>query len=217
MTHTDQLAKILWDYLNVSEEPQPSDAILVFGSRDLDIARFGAGLLLSGYGTHLVMAGGVGRLTPDSFARPEAEEFAEVAVGVGVPESAIIIENRSTNTGENVRFTHELLQGRKIRPGSFTLVHKTSMGRRALATFEKQWPGTYQRALVASPAGKYPESFPDERSKDEEINIMVGETRRMIEYPAFGLQIPQPVPENVRAAGAELARLGYKKYLPKPL
>ncbi|GAL03300.1 hypothetical protein JCM19237_6193 [Photobacterium aphoticum] len=43
------------------------------------------------------------------FDRSEAEAFATVAMDMGVPEEAILIESQSTNTGENVQFTQALL------------------------------------------------------------------------------------------------------------
>lgn len=55
---------------------------------------------------------------------PEADLFAQIAIDMGVPRSAILIENRSTNTGENIVFTKALLEQKNIHPNSFLLVQK---------------------------------------------------------------------------------------------
>ena len=60
---------------------------------------------------------GPGKLTADRPLfrdDPEAVVFARVAREMGVPEASIIVESRSTNTGENVRFTHALLRARGL-------------------------------------------------------------------------------------------------------
>lgn len=41
--------------------------------------------------------------------RSEAEIFAEHAIAKGVPGDKIKLETKSTNIGENVKFTRELL------------------------------------------------------------------------------------------------------------
>lgn len=49
------------------------------------------------------------------WAVPEAELFAEEAMKKGVPGDCILIENKSTNTGENVRFSRAVLEKAGIR------------------------------------------------------------------------------------------------------
>jgi uncharacterized SAM-binding protein YcdF (DUF218 family) len=74
------------------------------------------------------------------WSEPEAELFARIAEGMGVPPDRIIVENRSTNTGENVLFTRRLLAEMGVEPESFILVQKPYMERRTYATFRKLWP-----------------------------------------------------------------------------
>ena len=52
----------------------------------------------------------------------------------------MLIESRSTNTGENVSFTRQLLAERGLDPPRFILVQKPYMERRTFATFKKVWP-----------------------------------------------------------------------------
>ena len=61
----------------------------------------------------------------------------------------ILVENRSTNTGENVLFTRRVLAEKGLDPQAFIVVQKPYMERRSYATFRKVWPEKEVR--VASP------------------------------------------------------------------
>ncbi|HYK56616.1 MAG TPA: YdcF family protein, partial [Flavisolibacter sp.] len=104
------LARKLWDYHHTNHSLQPSDCILVLGSHDTRVAERGAELYLQGWAPLLVFSGGLGRLTKEEWSETEAELFAKIAIEKGVPPDAILIENRSTNTGENILFTQQLLK-----------------------------------------------------------------------------------------------------------
>ena len=80
----------------------------------------------------LLFSGGMGRFTGE-WAVPEAELFAEAAMKKGVPEDCILIENKSTNTGENVRFSRAVLEKAGIpEPSSIIALQKPYMERRTL-------------------------------------------------------------------------------------
>ncbi|GEM_PF-3164098 len=101
---------------------KPCDSILVSCSHDLRVAERGADLFLQGFAPYIIFSGGFGRLTKDIFEKTEAETFAEIARNIGVPEEKIIIENISSNSGENIEFTKELLARMGLNFNSFTLV-----------------------------------------------------------------------------------------------
>ena len=68
----------------------------------------------------------------------------------GVPGDCILIENKSTNTGENVRFSRAVLEKAGIpEPSSIIALQKPYMERRTLATLQAQWPEV--RVAVSSP------------------------------------------------------------------
>src|SRR5205809_280407 len=105
-----QLAQVVWDYHLLHQPLEKSDAILVLGSHDTRVAEWGAQLWLDGWAPLLIMSGGLGRLTKESWTETEAARFAEIAIQKGVPVEAILVEDRSTNTGENILFTKQLLE-----------------------------------------------------------------------------------------------------------
>lgn len=106
----DKQARIIWDYMQLNQELQKAEAIFVLCSLDTRVAEYAAKLYLDGYADSIIISGGFGELTKDRFAKPEAEVFADIITRAGVPKEKLIIENLSTNTGENVRFTYNLLK-----------------------------------------------------------------------------------------------------------
>lgn len=137
--------------------------------------------------------------------------FAEVALGRGVPEDAILIEAESTNTGENVVFSRRLLASKGIDPESLILAQKPYMERRTYATFMKFWPG--KKVIVSSPPIPFSEYPTEELPKDLVINIMVGDLQRIRIYPSRGFQIEQEIPDDVWQAFEKLVELGYDRHL----
>ena len=209
-------AAIVFSYLQMKMSlARPVDAIFCLCSLDVRVAQRAAELFLAGFGAdYLIFSGGSGKLTASRFDKPEAEVFADRARGMGVPPEKIIVENRSSNTGENIRFTWNLLAEKGLSPKSFILVQKPYMERRTYATFKKQWPDPETAILVASPTFAWPE-YPDaDNPRDLVINIMVGDLIRIFEYPAKGYQIPQAIPDEVWEAGQRLIKEGYTSHLP---
>jgi len=209
-----QDARMLWDYHHMNHEPQIADCILVLGSHDLRVAERGAQLYLDGYAPLLVFSGGLGNFTKESWTTPEADLFAEIAIRMGVPEKAILRENKSTNTGENIQFTKRLLQEHQLDPQQILLVQKPYMERRSYATFLKNWPEK-EEVRVTSPQVSFDEYPTEEIPMDKVINIMVGDLQRIKLYPALGFQIYQEIPDPVWAACERLIAAGYNKHLMK--
>lgn len=204
-------AQTLWDYHRMGHPLRQSDCILVLGSHDLRVAERGAQLWLDGWAPWLLLSGGLGNLTRHIWNEPEADQFARIARERGVPDDRILVENRSTNTGENILFSRELLRARGLDPQSFLLVQKPYMERRSFATFRKLWP---EKGLIVTspqiPLLDYPNA---EISLDDVINIMVGDFQRILLYPAKGFQIPQEVPEEAMEAYRKLVEMGYTRHM----
>jgi uncharacterized SAM-binding protein YcdF (DUF218 family) len=170
-------------------------------------------LYLDGHAPLLIFSGNVGSLTEGRFQAPEAEVFADIARGMGVPDENILVESKATNTGENVRFTHRLLEDRGVKVKEFILVQKPYMERRTYATFSKQWPDPDTTFTVTSPQLDWDEYPNEENPKDLVTSIMVGDLVRIKEYPAKGYQIEMEIPPEVWDAGQQLLQAGY--VLPK--
>jgi uncharacterized SAM-binding protein YcdF (DUF218 family) len=209
------LAQHVWNYHQMHHRLEAADVILVLCSHDTSVAARGAQLWLDGWAPLLVFSGGLGGITRRLWTEPEADRFAQIAIAMGVPAEQILIENQSTNTGENVRFTRALLADRGLDPERFILVQKPYMERRSYATFHKAWPGRH--AIVTSPQASFDEYLAryshESLTADEVISIMVGDLQRIRLYPAKGFQIAQEIPPDVWAAFEELVALGYDTHL----
>ncbi len=211
------LAEKIWHYHKMNHQLEKAAAILVLCSHDKRVAERGAQLFLEGWAPLLIFSGGLGAITRGMWSEPEADQFAKIALSMGVPEEKMLVENRSTNTGENVLFTRRLLAEKKINPERFILVQKPYMERRSYAAFRKLWPE--KESLVTSPQisfDEYLDRYTDpELSSDNVISIMVGDLQRIKVYPEKGFQIYQEIPDDVWAAYEELIRVGYDKHLIK--
>ncbi len=207
----EKLAQIVWDYHHVNHPLQKSDCIFVLGSHDTRVADRAAGLFLEGWAPLLIFSGGLGRLTEGMWAETEAEKFAKIALQHGVPKEAILVENKSTNTGENITFTQTLLQSKNLHPLSFIVVQKPYMERRSYATFIKQWPN--KKLLVTSPQIAFKDYPTNEITMEKVIHIMVGDLQRIKLYAEKGFQIPQDIPTIVWQAYEQLVQLGYTHQL----
>lgn len=184
---------------------------MALGSHDTRVADRAAELYLEGWAPLLIFSGGLGNVTRGVWTEPEADKFARIAIEKGVPAEAILIENQSTNTGENITFTQKLLEERGLECKTFILAQKPYMERRTYATFMKQWPG--KEILVTSPQMTMAEYPNEEISFERMLNIMVGDLQRIKLYPEKGFQIPQEMPDEVWQAFEKLVALGYNKHL----
>ena len=101
--------KVIWDYMHLNMEPGPADCIVGFGNYNVNIALRAAELYRAGYAPKVLFTGGLGRNTAGMWTGSEAERFAAAAINAGVPEADVIVEDRSTNTAENITFTREKL------------------------------------------------------------------------------------------------------------
>ena len=190
---------------------EKADCILALGSHDLRVGERAAELYLEGWAPLLIFSGGLGNLTKGLWTETEADQFAALAMRIGVPEKSILVENKSTNTGENILFTQRLLAERNLDPKTFILVQKPYMERRSYATFKKHWPD--KKLIVTSPQISFKDYPTEEIPLEKVINIMVGDLQRIKFYPEKGFQISQEIPTDVWEAYEELLASGFNKHL----
>lgn len=209
------LAETLWNYHLMKHQVAKADAILVLCSHDERVAERGAQLFLEGWAPLIIFSGGQGEITRRLWSEPEAERFARIAMNLNVPRECILVETKSTNTGENVQFTRKLLAEKGLDPQTFIVVQKPYMERRAYATFRRYWPD--KEVIVTSPQVSFDEYVAEYTNSSLTVNdvigIMVGDLQRIKFYPALGYQIAQDIPDEVWAAYEALVRAGYDKYL----
>lgn len=208
---------ILWDYLCLHQTVGKADCIIGFGCYNEDVGRRVAQLYRQGYAPLVLFSGGLGRNTRHMWTESEAERFARVAMADGVPENVILLENKSTNSGENLLFSRKILMDRGLTHPQVIGVHKPYMERRLWAAFPVYWPEatvtvtSWQQSFREYVAGVSRWG----RTEDDTIQMLVGDFQRIALYPAKGYQIPQHIPAEAGRAFETLVNLGYTAQLAK--
>jgi uncharacterized SAM-binding protein YcdF (DUF218 family) len=174
-------AQIIWDYMRFEQPLKKADVIIGLGSTDIRTAEWCAKLYHDGYAPYILFTGARGRMTREAFTENEADVYAERAIELDVPESVILKESRTTNTGENIIYSHRLLQEMGLSAKSLIIVTKPYMLRRAYATFMKQWPDETKPDIQCSAIDvSFAEYCEDEMYPfDYVTNVMVGDLQRI--------------------------------------
>ncbi|MFE8049557.1 YdcF family protein [Brenneria goodwinii] len=138
-----------------------ADAIILTGNAVLTTID-GACSLAQAYGIPLIISGGIGHSTAllaaaiekhpryreidTSDTRSEAQLFHDIATRFwNLPDEQILMENASRNTGENARFTRDLLEKISLEPRNIILIQDPLLQRRAYATFCHTWSDSANR------------------------------------------------------------------------
>ncbi|MFD5187278.1 YdcF family protein [Streptomyces sp. NPDC058357] len=204
-------ARQLWDHHLMHHTPRRCSVAIGLGSHDLGVADTAAELHRRGMAPLLVFTGATSPTTRDRMPRGEAVHYRERALELGVPDDAVLVEPRARNTGENIRFSRELLEENGVDVSSVLLISKPYEERRANATARKLWPGV-EFVSASSPMTfeEYVASIRDERLV---IDMLVGALQRLMVYPGQGFMVADPVPGEVAAAYERLCRAGFTSRL----
>ncbi|MFF9431461.1 YdcF family protein [Streptomyces sp. NPDC014746] len=201
----------LWDYHQMGHTPRPCSVAIGLGSHDLGVADTAVDLYRRGMAPLLVFTGATSPTTRDRMPRGEAVHYQERAIELGVPASAVMVEPRARNTGENIRFSRDLLAEAGITVSSVLLISKPYEERRSYATARKLWPDV-EIVSASSPMTlrDYVDSIGDARLV---IDMLVGALQRLLVYPEQGFMISQQVPADVLDAYDRLCQGGYASRL----
>jgi len=136
--------------LRIVETPQPADAVVVFAGGVGESGRAGGGvqeriskavsLYQQGVAPRVIISSGY------VFTLREAESMKAIAISKGVPADAILLEERATDTYENVAFTKRILEEHHLR--RIALVSSPYHMRRAVLTWRKVAP---EVQVIATP------------------------------------------------------------------
>ncbi|MFF8376234.1 YdcF family protein [Streptomyces sp. NPDC015661] len=204
-------AQVLWDFQKMNHEPKPCSVGIGLGSHDLGVADVTADLYHRGMFPLIVFTGATSRTTADRMPRGEAEHYRDRALELGVPVSAILVEPNARNTGENIRFSRDLLTDRGIEVASVLLVSKPYEERRAYATARKLWQGIdIVSASAPMPFAEYIEQIGDPRLV---LDMLVGAQQRLLIFPEHGFMCQQEIPTLVATSYQRLCAQGFTSRL----
>ena len=214
MNEVESLVQILWNYMLVGHSLRKADCIFVLGSHDIRIADYAVELYKTGFAPYLMFSGGV--IQQNSalnvfWENTEAECFARIALSDGIPSDRILIEECSTNTGENFQFSRQLIEKQGLDFQSFILVQKPYMERRVLATAKALWPD--KDYVVTSPPISCADYLNGLLPRAAVIQHIVGDFQRIKVYGENGFQARQEIPAEAWEAFERLVALGYDERL----
>jgi uncharacterized SAM-binding protein YcdF (DUF218 family) len=200
-------ARALWNYLSATRHREPADAVVVCCSYDLRVCDYACDLIKQGVAPRLVLSGKTGNWTRFLWTEPEAHVFRERALANGIAAERIVLEDRSTNFGENIAFVRTLLpQLRRV-----IFITKPNAILRVALTVPVQWPGI--AAYVDAPAWKFPEDVSNIIGVFGVMHEMVGDVDRIQQYPARGFQVPHTVPLPILESWRALIEAGFGRHL----
>ena len=209
--------QILWDFMHMGHALEKADVIVGFGCYDEDVPKRCAELYHQGFAPYVCFSGGLGRNTSGIWSKSEAERFAAIAMAEGVPENCIILENKSTNSAENLLFTPKVLAQAGIKTEKIIAVHKPYMEKRLWAAMQVYWPDA--QAVYTSPDVTVEEHIAHAEKTGMTakgvIETIVGDVQRMELYAQKGYQAPVEIPDEVRTAIGALVEQGHTGQLAK--
>jgi len=114
----------------------PTRFALVFGTRHglSEFVEETLSLYKKGLFTDLILSGGATAQGSES----EAYSLYRSLLSSGIPDHAMIVEDKAMNTGENVTFSRE--KTRNVAISDLLLIGKICSKRRYIMTVRKQWP-----------------------------------------------------------------------------
>ena len=204
-------AQRLFDFLSEGDEgPETVDIVLAMGGQDLEVADTAAAAFFDKKAQWLICSGGFGKDTSALFREEEAVLYGRRCLELGVPEDRLVLERSAANSGENFRFTQELLAQRGVFPRTGVVACKPYMARRARAAGAWQWPEVSWS--VARPEVGFQAYIDQGNNMTAVLELMVGDLQRLRVY-AGRFQEPVEVPEPVWAAFERLAGAGYDRFV----
>ncbi len=142
------------EFIFMKDAPQKSDVIFIPGTSQSSITEKAAELFCAGFAKYVIPTGAYsgkrGKFAAEKIDNPRyAGEYATdfeycryILKENGVPERAILREDRSTNTGENAEFTAILLRKVGLPVRKAILCCQSFHARRAFMSYAKFFPDT---------------------------------------------------------------------------
>lgn len=177
-----------------------ADILVIAGNSMPTIAKYASVLYHEKIAPTLLVCGGIGHSTNLLYEnmekcgygkreqwhkKSEAECLRYVLETNGVEKKDILLEMKSTNTGENASYTKEVLVQREISITSMVLLQDPILQLRTYATFQKVFPSLNIRSYAPFRPTIHKEGFPvkdeieDVWDKQRFLSLLMGELQRV--------------------------------------
>lgn len=202
--YTDELHTIWNALVRRDSLPIKADAMIVGGCRDLGLAERAAELYHAGVSDLLVVTG----YQPQTMQMTEAKYLSDRCIELGVPRSALLLEEQASNTGENIILAARKISEHNENVESVILIHKPYMSLRFLATAQAQWPNPQPRFYTTCQTISF-EEYCKVNDLHDTAWKMLGDLKRMDSYAASGFQTLQDIPQSARDASDKIVKNGF--------
>ncbi|BCN30827.1 YdcF family protein [Anaeromicropila herbilytica] len=148
----NNIIKDIGDFIFIENKPENADAIMVVGGSFPELSEIAADLWKNNYAPYIFIGGGVSVKT-GIFPGPRTKQeiynkdyiteydfYKDVLLMNGVPESAIVGENRSSFTRENALFAKNVADEKKMNLKKVLLICKAFHARRCLMFYQSAFP-----------------------------------------------------------------------------
>lgn len=122
----------------LEDTPEKADIILIPGGNRLSLMEKAADLYLQGLAPYILPSGGYNKKIPDW--ESEWEFLKDIAIKKGVPEEAILKENKALNTFDNAILSWEVIKDKGLDVKKALFVCKAYHARRATMTYWTAFP-----------------------------------------------------------------------------
>lgn len=165
------------DFIFVEHQPEQTDIIFVPGGNYPDAARHGAELYHQGLAPYILPSGRYSILQGyfPGEQETEWEYLRDILVECGVPESAILKEDKATFTYENAIRSREVTDSLGIRVERAILSCQAFHARRCLMYYQEQFPETEFLVCPVETKGINRENWFLDQAK---IDVVLGEVER---------------------------------------
>ena len=142
------------EFIFMKDAPQKSDIIFIPGTSQSAVTETAARLYCAGYARYVLPSGMYSgkrgkfaseKIDNTRYVGEYATDFAyckHILMENGVPEAAILREDRSTHTGENAEFSASVLKELGLEVRRAILCCQAFHARRAFMTYAKHFPET---------------------------------------------------------------------------
>lgn len=229
---------------------EQADMLILLGNSLVHTWEEAAKAFLHGIAKAFMIVGGIGHSTDslrhtvarhaayrdiDVKDRPEADIIKDIVVKHwGIPEDRIIVENQSTNCGDNASKALDVLLGTNCLPESMILMQDPTMQLRTHASFLQAWSRVTNKTFI-----NYASFIPCLVKKDHAIefeghdhlgqlwtlerflSLMMGEIPRLLDHPdgygpkGRGFIAHVDIPDDVQAAYGRLLPVLPEKLAPR--
>ncbi len=194
----NEFYEMIENFIFIEDEPEPSNILFLPGNRFPHMARKCAAMYREGIAPWILPSGryAAGQekfegaaVMSDCYPGPYETEWAflkDVLVKEGVPEEAVLREDRATYTWQNASFSRDVTQQAGLDIQKAIICCKTTHARRCLEYYRIAFPQTRLLVCPVDCEGITRENW---RKSALGIHTVMGEAARLVEQ--FSLLMPQ--------------------------